>query len=117
MLNIILFLLKTSFCSFGLILLKKSFGQNENSNLNFIDLLFNPNFLFGFLLYSGSFFLWLFLLSRLNLNVAFPINMSLIFIFTSFGSYYFLSEEIHTSHILGIILCALGIVMINYSAK
>ena len=117
MLNILLFIFNSLFCSCGLILLKKSFIEKSISNHTYLDLIYNSKFLLGFIMYVGSFFLWLFLLSRLNLNIAFPINMSLIFILSTFGSYYFLNENINTLHLFGITFCALGIIMINYSLK
>ena len=115
MLNIILFIFNSLFCSFGLILLKRSFVQNNNLNNSYLELIYNYNFLVGSILYFGSFFLWLILLSRLNLNIAFPINMSLIFILSTLGSVLILKENINMVHFLGIILCLLGIIAINLS--
>ena len=74
---------------------------------------FQNKFLIGFFLYAIGFLLWLHILSKFKLNVAFPIAISLFFIVSSLGSYFILKETFGFYHILGILLCFAGILLIT----
>ena len=97
----------------GLILLKIAMAGNNLSFSNLKSVIFDLRFLVGFLLYVCGFLLWMYILSKYDLNVAFPIAMALFFLVSSFGSYFILGEIFSGKHIIGTVLCFLGIVFIG----
>lgn len=64
-------------------------------------------FLFGF-----SFFVWLFILSRIQLNIAYPIAVSLEISMVSLGTWFFFHEYFSLSQIIGIIVVIIGIFLV-----
>lgn len=66
----------------------------------------------GLFLFGISFLLWLFVLSRLKLSVAYPISTSLSFIFIALFSWLFLKEQLVPVQILGIFIILLGIFLL-----
>ena len=97
----------------GLILLKMAVSDLQFSIKNMILLAGSLKFVLGFGLYVAGFLLWLLILSKYRLNVAFPIAMSIFFTISSLGSYFVLAEPFNLRHILGIVLCFCGIVFIG----
>lgn len=97
----------------GLILLKMAVSEPHFSMQRIILLAFDLKFLLGFGLYVAGFLLWLFILSKYRLNVAFPVAMSIFFIISSLGSYFILSEPFNAKHLIGIGLCFVGILMVG----
>lgn len=66
----------------------------------------------GLFLFGISFFLWLFVLSRLKLSVAYPISTSLSFILITLFSWLFLKEQLLPVQISGIFIILLGIFLL-----
>ncbi|MCG7850988.1 MAG: hypothetical protein MIO92_00540 [Methanosarcinaceae archaeon] len=97
----------------GLILLKIALTGNTVSIDSFRSLILDLKFLAGFSLYVCGFLLWMFILSKFNLNVAFPIAMALFFIVSSLGSFFILGEVFSTKHVIGIALCFIGIILVG----
>jgi len=97
----------------GLILLKMAVSEPQFSTKYFWLLAGNFKFVIGFSLYVVGFLLWLLILSKYRLNVAFPIAMSIFFIISSLGSYFILSEPFDLKHIIGIVLCFSGILLVG----
>ncbi len=112
--NIILFLAYSLSSGFGLIILKRAVtGVEFKFSLKTISDVLSLEFIFGFLLYAIGFICWMLILSKLKLNVAFPIAMSLFFIVSIIGSYFILSEPLSFKHLVGIVICLVGIIIIS----
>ena len=111
----VLLFLSYALCSgSGLVILKKVVSNISINNLNDVfDILVSGRFVLGFLLYVLGFILWMLILSKFKLNVAFPSAMSLFFIVSSLGSYFFLKESFSIQNIIGIFLCFGGIWLIT----
>lgn len=101
------------------LLLKK--GMIEVGQLNFslanlfnlvVQIFHNVYLLFGAASFSLSFFSWLFVLSKLQLNIAYPIITTLNFCFVIIGSWFFFKEQLSFYQILGIGFIVLGIFLL-----
>jgi multidrug transporter EmrE-like cation transporter len=78
-----------------------------------------PNFIFqiakNFYIISGlaclglSFFLWIFIVSKKQLNIVYPINSSLSIVFVAFFSWILFKENLSFYQLLGIATIILGI--------
>lgn len=113
LLNILVFMAYALSSGSGLILLKMALSEHSINFSTLMKIITNSKFMIGFFLYLVGFILWMYILSRFKLNVAFPIAMALFFIISSIGSYLVLKEPFNILHIFGIILCFLGIVLIS----
>lgn len=76
------------------------------------SILKNKWLLGGALLFVVSFFFYLFVLSRLRLNFAYPVMVSAGIILVAVGSQVFLGEALSFRQITGIALIALGIFLL-----
>jgi len=68
----------------------------------------NPFLLGGLVSYGVSFLLWLFVISKIKLSVAYPIT-SLNFVLVIIASYYFFDEKLSSFQYVGILLIIVGI--------
>lgn len=68
----------------------------------------SPFLLSGLFFYGVSFILWLFVLSKIKLSVAYPIT-SLNFVLVIIASYYFFGERLSLFQCAGILLIIAGI--------
>lgn len=66
----------------------------------------------GLLLYGISFILWLFVISKIKLNTAYPIATSLNFSLVVIFSWLFLKEQMLPVQILGIAVIIFGIFLL-----
>lgn len=101
------------------IFLKKGVLNLTNINLSFSGLLklfasiFQNKWLFlGSLLFVFSFIFYLFVLSKLQLNLAYPVMVSAGIVLVAIGSWIFFQEQISQLQILGIFLIILGIFLL-----
>ncbi|MFH1894761.1 MAG: EamA family transporter [Patescibacteria group bacterium] len=101
------------------LLLKKGMmeiGQLNFSPTNLLNLIgqifHNIYLLSGLASFGLSFFSWLFILSKLQLNIAYPIITSLNFCLIIFGSWFLFKEQISFYQILGIGFIVLGIFLL-----
>lgn len=70
-------------------------------------------FLFlGLVLYGVSFFLYVFILSKLQLNVVYPVATGAILIFITLASYLFFKETLNTVQAVGIGAILIGIFLV-----
>lgn len=69
--------------------------------------------LMGVFLFGISFLLWLFILSKLQLNVAYPIALSCELTLASIGSWFLFKEYLSIPQIGGIILILVGIFLLS----
>ncbi len=73
------------------------------------------SFIIGFFLYVLGFFIWLYILSRQDLSLAFPIASGLLYLGLLFGSIFWLHEGISVTRIAGIFLILIGIILASRS--
>lgn len=66
----------------------------------------------GLFLFGISFLLWLFVISKIKLSVAYPISTSLNFILIALFSWLFLREQLLPTQILGIVVIIFGIFLL-----
>ena len=81
-----------------------------------IKLLFSPYILSGLTLYGFATVLWLFILTRVPLSVAYPVQ-SLAYIFAVFGAYFFFSEPLGWTKIIGVMLIMIGVSLIGFGGQ
>ena len=74
----------------------------------------SPLVLTGFGLYGLGAFIWLFVLARLPLSVAYPF-VGLGFVFTMLLGYFLLSEHVSFLRIVGTIMIAIGCALVARS--
>ena len=74
----------------------------------------SPYILSGLFLYGMATVLWLFILTKVPLSVAYPIQ-SIAYILAVFGAYFFFQEEITLWKVIGVILIMAGVSFIGVS--
>lgn len=74
----------------------------------------SPYILSGLFLYGMATILWLFILTKVPLSVAYPIQ-SIAYILAVFGAYFFFQEEITLWKVIGVILIMAGVSFIGVS--
>ena len=79
------------------------------------SLLLNPWFLAGMTCYAFSIGVWLIVLGKTEVSLAYPL-LSIGYIITAIIGYYFLGENVNLTRIPGIALICFGIVVISRSA-
>ena len=101
------------------LLLKKGMlivGQLDFSLSNLVNLviqIFQNIYLFlGLISFGVAFFFWLFVLSKVQLNIAYPIITSLNFCLVILGSWFLFKEQLSHLQILGIGFIILGIFLL-----
>ena len=67
--------------------------------------------LLGIFLYGISFLMWLVILSRLNVSIAYPLTIGLTLIFTIWGANLFLKESLSFQSSIGVALIAIGVIV------
>jgi drug/metabolite transporter (DMT)-like permease len=77
-----------------------------------IRVLISPYILSGLFLYGLATVLWLFILTKVPLSVAYPLQ-SFAYIIAVFGAFFFFQEEINLWKILGVILILAGVSFIG----
>ena len=119
--NLILIIISVALNALAQLFLKigmKKIGHFEFSLPNFwsigLRVSLEPYILGGIFFYIFSIFLWLLVLSRTEVSFAYPF-LSLGYIFIAIMSYFFLSESIGLSRIIGICLICLGVIFIARS--
>jgi len=76
----------------------------------------NPYIFSGLLLHGISFFLYVFVLSRLRLNVVYPVSTGATIVLISVLSVFFLSETLNAIQAAGILTIVVGIGMVFFPA-
>ena len=120
MINVFLILLISIFTTVGAQLcLKKGVLGLGNLDFSFFYLVSrifqDPWLIGGIVLFAISFFLWIFVLSKLQLNVAYPIAISLNLSFIAIASWFLFKEHLSFPQILGIvtIICGTFLVLLK----
>ena len=73
---------------------------------------FNPYFIAGVTAYVLSMCVWLLVLSRLDVTIAYPLT-SIAFIFVAFAGAYFFNEPLTMTRIAGIVVIIGGIYLLT----
>jgi len=116
---ILIILLTTLFGAFGQILIKigmNNIGEVELKDVfgkKLFSILINPYILSGSILFFLSMLLWLFVLSKADLNFSYPF-LSMGFILVMILSFLLLKESIPITRIVGIIIVLVGLFIIYY---
>lgn len=94
---------------------KVSNGEIKNlfSLQGFIYLVLNKYFIFGSILYFLASFIWIYVLSKTELSLAYPM-ISLSYVIVLIISYFIFGESITFIKIFGIILIILGVNILLY---
>ena len=91
--------------------------QHEFSSLlGIVRILFSPPILGGLIIYAFATILWLFILSRVPLSIAYPLQ-SLAYIITVFGAYFIFKEPITLYKVVGCLFILFGISLIGLTGK
>ncbi len=97
----------------GVVLLKFFFNMTHFENLNdLISKSFNIFLISGTALYIFSFLTWLYVLSKMNLNIAYPVSVTLSFLSIILMSSLVLKEKVSWNLGIGAFLCVVGIYII-----
>ncbi len=79
-----------------------------------LEVLFTPWVLLGFVLYGASALIWLFVLARLDLSVAYPL-VGLGFVATMAIGKYVLGEPVGATRMAGTLLICVGVILLAKS--
>ncbi|MBU0455160.1 MAG: SMR family transporter [Pseudomonadota bacterium] len=72
----------------------------------------SPFIWIGMVIYASSVFVWLLVLSRVDVGVAYPLT-SIGFILTALAAYFFLGESLSLVRVAGIVVIIAGIYLIT----
>lgn len=99
----------------GLYLLKYTFNRMGvlKGILCYIRVASQPTFWLGMALYVSSFSVFLYILSKQNLNYTLPLLIGVGYIGSVLVSFFLLKESINCYTLVGIVLIGLGIVVLN----
>lgn len=92
----------------------------HDENIVFIRFLFHHQIIVfsvyfsGLVMYGAATILWLFILSRVPLSVAYPVQ-SIAYVLAVFGAYFVFHEPLSPAKIIGVILIILGVSLIGIS--
>jgi len=97
----------------GVIIVKKFFNSVHYETIpGFISTLFNVQLIIGVALYITGFLTWLYILSRMDLNTAYPVAITLSLVTIILASLLVLKEPMTLNIAVGIILCLAGVFVI-----
>jgi drug/metabolite transporter (DMT)-like permease len=97
----------------GVVVIKKFLDTIVYENMQgFFVQLFNTQLIFGVALYIFGFLTWLFVLSRLDLSIAYPVAITLSFIAVILTSAFVLKENVTLNIVAGMVLCIIGVLII-----
>ncbi|MDL4839110.1 EamA family transporter [Aquibacillus rhizosphaerae] len=115
--NFFLILLNTTILVCGQFLWK--FGMEGKTDSfssigSIIKVFLSPYILSGLFLYGFATVLWLFILTRVPLSIAYPIQ-SIAYILAVFGAFFIFKEPLTTYKMVGVILIMTGVSFIGFS--
>jgi uncharacterized membrane protein len=114
--NFLLILLNTVILVSGQFLWK--FGmENQTISLSvssIVKVLFSPFVFSGLAMYGFATVLWLYILSKVPLSVAYPIQ-SLAYVIAVFGAHFIFNETLTVYKIIGCLLIMIGVSLIGFS--
>ena len=90
------------------LLMKKGLGHGDMTNPHFFL------FLIGLVIYISNFFLWMYILSKINLSVALPLA-SIGYILVPIAAIFFLHELVPPTRWIGLSFIIIGIYFVSQS--
>lgn len=72
----------------------------------------NMFLLAGMALFAVSFFLYVFILSKLQLNIVYPVATGTILVLITILSHFFLKETLTTLQVVGILTILVGVILV-----
>ncbi|MGE6228559.1 EamA family transporter [Paenibacillus chitinolyticus] len=81
-----------------------------------IHLMFSPFILGGLFIYGLATVLWLFILNKVDISIAYPMQ-SIAYLITVIGAYYMFNEQMSVLKIAGCVVILIGVGMIGLSAR
>ena len=91
-------------------------GELEFSLSNLLNLIFqvfqNIYLFLGLTFFAAAFFLWLFALSKIQLNIMYPISIGLNFALITVGSWFLFKEYLSLPQIIGVGFIIFGIFLL-----
>lgn len=118
LINYLLILINTMILVSGQFLWKFGMTGKEDSFTSvgaIIKLMLSPYIVTGLTMYGFATVLWLFILTRVPLSVAYPIQ-SLAYVFAVFGAYFIFNEPLSLMKILGVLMIMIGVSFIGFSS-
>ncbi len=86
------------------------------STLTFIyQILRQPYILLGIFFMVSSFFLWMYVISKIKLGIAFPLT-AFIYVLVAIFSYFVLAEKLELINYFGILSIIIGVALLLYKA-
>lgn len=117
--NFLLIIINTIILVSGQFLWKVGLLQQPfkfNSIGGILKLLFSPYIFSGLCIYGLATVLWLFILTRVPLSIAYPLQ-SLAYLFTMIGASLLFNEPITLSKIIGVLFIITGVSIIGVFAS
>ncbi|MDD2435450.1 MAG: EamA family transporter [Bacilli bacterium] len=84
---------------------------------NNINLSINWYLIAGILSYISSFFLWLYIITKMKLSIAMPISVGLVNIFVLIGAILFVGENVTWLQWIGVLIILVGLLVTNIGAS
>lgn len=114
--DIILILASVALGVMGQVSLKKGMllSGSIGLTLSLIKVIFTPYIFLGLVLYAIAMFLWLSILSRVELSYAYPM-LSLSYVFIILASWLIFNEHLSLLRLLGVVFICLGVMMVGRS--
>lgn len=117
--NAVLIILNAITLVIGQFLWKAGLERKVNPFESFrsiIDLVFSPFIMGGLVLYGLTTILWLFILSRVQISIAYPMQ-SVAYLISVFGAYFIFGESLTWMKVLGCLVILVGVAMVSLSTK
>ncbi len=110
-----LFIVYCLLASSGLILFKLG-SSNANLSISLFGLTINYSIkmILGLFCYACSFVLWMYIVSKVNLTIAMPLNVAVVNTLVTVGSLLVLKEKVTPTQLVGIIVVIFGVCLITY---
>lgn len=86
-------------------------SYSENFQQSLMRMAFQPYILLGIACYASSLVVWVFVLSKESVSVAYPCT-ALVYILNALVAYVFLGEVLRPSQWIGLILILLGVFLV-----
>lgn len=114
LLDVVLFCLYTAASVAGLIIIKAGLAPAQAA-WRTAHFLVGPTFTVGIggVLYIASFLIWLVILGRNDLSVAYPIAIGLTLVFSTFAARIVIGEAVSPARCLGVLVIFVGIWLVT----
>lgn len=116
-LSVIIFTVFLSACAQVLLKIGASKGGDDplsGGMQGVLGIIFSAQVMLGVFIYAASVLIWLWVLSQVELSVAYPF-VGISFIFTLLFGYFLLNEPVNLMRVLGTLLIAGGCVLVGKS--